>query len=580
MTTGRLIAQRYRLEERLGAGGMGVVWRATDLELRRTVALKRSHTGDAGQIRREARIGAGLTDAHVVTVYDVVMDGDERWLVMEYLPSRSLDELLAAGGPLPPEQVRRIGADLAGALAAMHAADITHRDIKPANTLVGEDGTAKLSDLGIARWSEATVTGGAQAAGTAGYLAPEVANGHEATPAADVFSLGATLYAAATGRSPWGSGEAGPYAQLRRAAAYDLEPLTGELAPVLGALMAKRADRRPTARQAIDLLTGVAPAPPHKRQWRLAVSIGAAVVVVLLAAGLLTTFFRQAPQKSADLLGDPRTADPCALLVPNSLARFGKVALEPNYGNFNHCDLVVDTTGKGDIVDVALELRLPDEYPAEPSTPGKLGQVQADPPTENRCKRTIPLPNLYRVVIFARQVNNKPAELCGAAEAVALAAYGKLAQGPIPRRTSFEADSTASVDACRLLTGAAVKTAIGRAAPAEPDYGNWTCYWQNATRQVTIEFGREWPLEDDPPDGARISVGGRLAFMDTSEDGECDVTVVHRRYTPIVASEKGTPRERDETVTITLEDKNITDGTGLCPDVTAMAQVAVSRLPR
>jgi hypothetical protein len=606
---GQLIAQRYRLERRLGAGGMGVVWLATDVELGRPVALKRSHTGDAGQIRREARIGAGLTHQHVITVFDVVDDGDERWLVMEYVPSRSLAEVLASDGPLPADEVRRIGADLAGALAVMHAKGMVHRDIKPSNVLITEDGSAKLTDLGIARWAEATLTDGGYGGGTAGYLAPEAADGQDTGPSSDIFSLGATLFAAATGGSPWGDSASGPGAQLRRAAAYDPEPLTsaGELGPLLGTLMDKRPARRPTAGQAQRLLSaapsGHGPVtdrtdprarPGGWRQRRLVLASGAVVVVVLLVAAVFAATRLQTPAQSTrtqaapappGALGDPRTADPCALLVPASLARFGKVILEPNYGNFNHCDLIVDPTGKGDSIDVALEFQSPDEYPAVPPVPGKLGQVQADQPTENRCQRTVTLPNLYRVVIFASQVHGQPAPLCGAAEAVTLAAYGLLAQGPIPHHAPFLAPSTGSVDACTLLSSKEITAALGAAPAPEPDYGKWTCFWEPTKKhQVTVTFGREYPLENDPPDGTKTSVDGHLAYVDTNTNNgvrdECAVTLVHRRYTPVVPSEKGTPPQRDETVTVSLEDPNTHDAMTLCPATTALARALVSRLPR
>jgi serine/threonine protein kinase len=158
--TDRLIRGRYLLGESLGSGGMGSVWRAHDLQFDRMVALKRAHPGvddpDGRRLRREARTGARLHDPHVVTIFDVVSDGDEHWLVLEYLPSRGLDEL----GTLPPDQVARIGVQIASALQAVHAAGIIHRDLKPANILVTSDGTAKLADFGISRrlWAEATVT--------------------------------------------------------------------------------------------------------------------------------------------------------------------------------------------------------------------------------------------------------------------------------------------------------------------------------------------------------------------------------------------------------------------------------------
>ncbi len=199
MRSGDVIAGRYRLEDTVGAGGMGEVWRATDLELRRVVAVKRTSTGDGEQLRREARIGAALQHPNVISVFDVVVEDGERWLVMEYLPARSLADILRTDGPLTPVGAAHIGAQVADALAAMHARGMVHRDITPANILVAEDGTAKLADLGIAIWSEVTLTGSARSPGTPGYVAPEVVRGGAATPAADLYSLGVTLSAAVEG---------------------------------------------------------------------------------------------------------------------------------------------------------------------------------------------------------------------------------------------------------------------------------------------------------------------------------------------------------------------------------------------
>ena len=204
--------------EPLGSGGMGSVWRAHDQQLDRVVALKRAHPGvddpDGRRLRREAQTGARLHDPHVVSIFDVVTDGDDHWLVLEYLPSRSLDDL----GKLPPDQVARIGVQIASALQAVHAAGIIHRDLKPANILVAADGTAKLADFGISRrlWAEATLTD-SSTVGTPNHLAPEVANGNDPTTASDVFSLGAVLYTALEGHSPFGD-DPNPLAVLRRAA--------------------------------------------------------------------------------------------------------------------------------------------------------------------------------------------------------------------------------------------------------------------------------------------------------------------------------------------------------------------------
>ncbi|WHT23184.1 serine/threonine-protein kinase [Crossiella sp. CA-258035] len=232
MRIGDIIAGRYQLEESVGAGGMGQVWRATDLELRRVVAVKLTSTGDSEEMRREARIGAGVHHPNVISVFDVVTEEERRWLVMEYLASRSLAELCRQEGPLAPDRVARIGAQIATALSAMHAKGMVHRDIKPANILVAQDGTAKLTDLGIASWHHVTLTGTARSAGTPGYLAPEVLAGLRATPASDVYALGVTLSAAVEGH---------PQADSR---------LTG----VLAALTEEDPARRPAADKAAQQL--------------------------------------------------------------------------------------------------------------------------------------------------------------------------------------------------------------------------------------------------------------------------------------------------------------------------------------
>jgi hypothetical protein len=242
---------------------MGVVWRATDLELRRVVAVKRTSTGDGEQLRREARIGAGLQHPNVISVFDVVVEGDERWLVMEYLPARSLADILRTDGPLTPAGAAHVGAQVAGALSAMHAKGMVHRDITPGNVLVTDDGTAKLADLGIAIWGEVTVTGSAQSPGTPGFLAPEVARGAAATPAADVYALGVTLSAAVEG-------------------AEDSGALTG----VLSQLTAETPSRRLSAEAAAGRLRKVAGGTARSRRRfsrRTYVTVAAAVAAVLVA---------------------------------------------------------------------------------------------------------------------------------------------------------------------------------------------------------------------------------------------------------------------------------------------------------
>ncbi|WP_151084097.1 serine/threonine-protein kinase [Nocardioides cynanchi] len=204
------IAGRYHVERPIGRGGMGTVWLCRDERLSRDVAVKQvgvlpgETAPDLARAMREARSSAALNHPHVVSVYDVVEEDDQIWLVMEYVPSRTLAQVIAEDGPLVPEAAVVIGAQIAEALATTHAAGTVHRDVKPGNILVTRDQVAKISDFGIARARDHDqLTTSGVLSGTPAYLSPELARGGDPTPAADVWALGATLYAAVEGRPPY-----------------------------------------------------------------------------------------------------------------------------------------------------------------------------------------------------------------------------------------------------------------------------------------------------------------------------------------------------------------------------------------
>ncbi|MBU3061593.1 serine/threonine protein kinase [Nocardia sp. NEAU-G5] len=269
-----LVAGRYRLQSKLGGGGMGAVWLARDRLLNRDVAIKQVLT-TAGlseevakavrdQIVHEGRVAAKLSHEHAIAVYDVVLEAGEPWLVMEYLPSRSVAKALALADALPPIEVAQIGAQVADALAAAHAAGIVHRDIKPGNILVAdrgaEVGTVKLSDFGISRGAgelsdepEDVITG------TPAYMPPEVARGAQPTTASDVYSLGATLYTAVEGRPPYGFDEDNDVIVQRAAMAQITPPArSGALTEALLHMMEPAPQRRPTMAEARnEILTAV-----------------------------------------------------------------------------------------------------------------------------------------------------------------------------------------------------------------------------------------------------------------------------------------------------------------------------------
>lgn len=212
MTSGHLVAGRYRLDRRIGAGAMGQVWAATDERLRRQVAVKlvdvtlASDPAVAERFQREAYATAQLSHPNIVTIFDAGTDGTTAYLVMELLAGQSVADAIRTRGPLPVDEARRIGAEVARALEATHAIGVVHRDIKPANVMLGGS-SVKLLDFGIAQISadaaHATLTAPASTVGTAAYMSPEQAQGRRAGPASDVYSLGCLLMTMLTGQPPF-----------------------------------------------------------------------------------------------------------------------------------------------------------------------------------------------------------------------------------------------------------------------------------------------------------------------------------------------------------------------------------------
>jgi serine/threonine-protein kinase len=198
---------RYRALSSLGAGGMGTVYRAEDEVLGRPVAVKvlHSHGDPAARERflREARAFGAVPHDNILAIYDAGTAGETPYLVMELAPGGSLRDRLTAG-PLEPEVVRRIGIQIARALAAAHGAGILHRDVKPGNILAVEGERWKLADFGIARMPDSQLTVAGQFLGSPSYAAPESLRAGEFSPAADVYGLGATLYEAIAGVPPHG----------------------------------------------------------------------------------------------------------------------------------------------------------------------------------------------------------------------------------------------------------------------------------------------------------------------------------------------------------------------------------------
>jgi serine/threonine protein kinase len=270
----RVVAGRYRLRSVLGSGSMGTVWSAYDEFLHRPVAVKEVRLppgvppAHADELRertlREARAIAVLSHPNVIILHDVARENGEPFVVMELLPSRSLAHILRDHGPLSVEQAAAVGNAVAAALEAAHAAGITHRDVKPGNVLVAADGRIKLTDFGIARnVSEATMTRTGMMLGSPAYIAPEVASGGAVTTGADLWGLGATIFASVEGHPPYDA-DGDPLETVGLVVNGEVpQPSPGPLASVISALMAKEPTTRMSLRDVRQLLHPLQAKTPH-----------------------------------------------------------------------------------------------------------------------------------------------------------------------------------------------------------------------------------------------------------------------------------------------------------------------------
>jgi serine/threonine protein kinase len=348
--SGALVGGRYRLNEPVGRGGMGRVWLAHDQLLDRDVAIKevllppeldqREREIRVTRTVREARAAARLNHSSVITIHDVVEHDGTPWIVMEYIPGRSLGAEVTRNGPLSWQRAAEIGAKIADALAQAHAAGIVHRDLKPDNVLLSGDRVI-VTDFGIARMIGETnqLTSTGMVVGTANYMAPEQLEGTPVGPAADIWSLGATLYTAVEGKPPF---EAPTLAAVVTSILRD-EPKpsahAGPLAPVISRFLDKNPARRPSAVESVTLLRNVhavshndtetmtrrgrggdtewppgpgpAPAPPSNGGTRRLLLIGVPIVLAAVAiGGYLATKGGSThstpppPPKAAALVGD------------------------------------------------------------------------------------------------------------------------------------------------------------------------------------------------------------------------------------------------------------------------------------
>ncbi|MBG0828181.1 serine/threonine protein kinase [Planomonospora sp. ID67723] len=348
-----VLADRYRAVEKLGEGGMGTVWRARDELLHREVAIKEvrlaSHLPAAHRAEmrertlREARAAARLSHPAIVAVHDVIAQDDRPWIVMDLVRGHSLEQAIRSGGPLPPGRVAAIGAAMLDALALAHSRGIMHRDVKPANIMLSQDGGVLLTDFGIATLEgDAQLTSPDALVGSPGYIAPERLRGTGDGPAADLWSLGATLYAAVEGKGPFHRGT--PVATLGAVLTQETPypGRAGGLAPVLLAMLAKDPRDRPgesalrSALRQVSLGRSAGPlspaaepqaAPaPRRRRTGLIAGAGLAVAAAGTAAAVLLTMNGTEPPAVVPTGPDPRagrfaTAPELCSLLTDAQAR-------------------------------------------------------------------------------------------------------------------------------------------------------------------------------------------------------------------------------------------------------------------
>ena len=280
-TTPTVVAGRYRLLRQLGAGGMGQVWLAHDEMLDRHVAIKQvvlppglsaDETIEARErTMREARTAAQLNHPSVVKIYDVVETDEQPWIVMEHLPARSLHEVINEDGPLDPAQVARIGLAVLDALEAAHQAGVLHRDVKPGNVLLTPDDRVVLTDFGLATFDtgESALTLPGLVFGSVRFVAPERARDGTSSAEADLWALGATLYAAVEGQSPYARQTAMETLTALATSLPDPPRRAGPLKPLLRGLLRRDPRYRLAVPQARRLLQRAAAADVPRARRRL-----------------------------------------------------------------------------------------------------------------------------------------------------------------------------------------------------------------------------------------------------------------------------------------------------------------------
>jgi serine/threonine protein kinase len=512
--TGRVIAGRYNLQHPIGRGAMGVVWRARDQLLDRDVAVKEvviSALIGADERRnayqrtlREARTAARLSHRGVVAVYDVAEEDGRPWIVMELVPSQSLDQVLVVEGRLPPARAGRIGQQLLSALAAAHTAGVLHRDVKPSNVLIatsrtgeGWDERAVLTDFGIAQFEgDPRLTQTGMVMGSPGFTAPERIRGSDATPASDLWSLGATIYAAVEGRGPYEQ-RGGAITTMSAIINEDapIAPHARQLAPVIAALLRRDPSARPSAAVATRMFAQALPQLPETTEEPPALAhpptVRSAYVpppAEPLASSPVTAPDSARSEKSAPAAKEPAAKNRAAAVkAPAEPAEEAqeeqetpsaeKAAEAEEAASVSGADSAEETAEETDSGDAVLAAAAPEPRPAPEAEaePEPADESKSAPAAETaEFKVSAPDPADVPVPGAAAPADAPAAEAKAAAALLdappaAEAAGSRTAETVIPGKGPIGYQPTeVSVPVARITPPAAAQSAAAPAKPAEP----------------------------------------------------------------------------------------------------------------
>lgn len=558
---GDTIAGRYTLRELFTLGGEGMVWRARDEQLGRDVVLKCPHGSDGvARLRTAARNAACLRHPNIVGVHDIFSDAGVFWLVTEYVPGRSLAELARAAPELARARAVPVGEQIAGALAHSHERGILHCDISPENIIVTDTGEARLTDFGSSVDLRSANTGETpdldSPPGKWRYHAPELARGAPVSPKSDVYALGASLLAVAEGRRPPGRREI-----------------------LLAQLTAMDPNHRPSAAVAATRFAELERIPAGWDRAVLRRVLLAAAELVALAL-LVVAAVAVPPPLPADLVGNPRTADPCALLDPAVLARFGRIDLDTDGGSFETCDLRVRLWGGDehpDIGRVRLRLSVAAPEPTSQVAVARIGNISvvSEPAGSARCVRSLALAGGGTVEIVGERKAALGPDPCTLADTIATRVLELLRQGPITRRPGpFPADSLAHHDACAQLD----PVTLGRVAGIDAlhpvaGWAGWSCRWNSTIDgHVTVRYDRDAPKT--AASGRPLTLAGLAAFrregVKTRDD--CTVQIEYRHF-------RG-PSDIDRVEVVVVSFTSSQPPQQRCATATGLATVVAANLTR